>query len=419
MPTTLATLTNIAKEIYEGTIRNQLQDEAVGWKRIIQTSDGVTNEVGGKYVTFPIRVRRNAGIGFRQEQEALPSAGQQGYASVRIPLKYGYGRVRLSGQLFELMESNYQSFASAMDSEMTGLKNDISKDTNRMFYGNATGALGVVTAFAATPTVTVANSQYFNLGDFVDLVATGSTLGSTTYRTVGVYVSGINTSTNTITLSTSPTSQVNPTMTGTVANDFLVRSGSAFREPNGLGSIVTATGALYNVDPSVEPSWAAIVDGNSGTPRPISENLMIKDTDAVRRNGGKTSLILMSLGVRRAYFNLLTQQRRYPSTQTFAGGLEGLEFHNGRSIPCVEDLDCPPSTMYGLQEDSFKIYASKDWSWMDRDGNAWKQVVDTTSASGPGNVGRFDAYEAINHKYYEVGIERRNANWVMQDIQEA
>jgi hypothetical protein len=77
------------KEVYQGRIREQLNDEIVALKRITRSGSGVTNETGGKYVTFPIHTRRNSGIGSRLESEALPTPGQQGHAEARVGLKYG------------------------------------------------------------------------------------------------------------------------------------------------------------------------------------------------------------------------------------------------------------------------------------------------------------------------------------------
>lgn len=151
---TMTALSAILKEVYEGRIESQLQNEVVAAKRIERSSDGVVETVGGKYVDFPIRVGRNAGIGNRLENEALPTAGSQAYAAPHIPLTYCYGRVRLTGQLIELAEKNFQSFASALDSEMEGVKDDAAKDYNRQLYGNGTGLLASVTADGAN-TVTV------------------------------------------------------------------------------------------------------------------------------------------------------------------------------------------------------------------------------------------------------------------------
>ena len=394
MPASLSTVDKITKEIYQGKIRAQLSEEAVGYKRIEQTNEGVTSEVGGKYVTFPIRVRRNHGIGYRNELEILPAAGQQGYASVRVGLKYGYGRVRLTGQLVELADSNTQAFASAMDLEMTGLKNDLQKDVNRVFYGDGLGTLATVTADGVN-TATVNNTKFIEVGAQIDIVAPGGAV-----RASNRQVTAVNSSTKTITYDGADVSAT------VAAGDLITRTGNYGREPNGLASLVTDTGTLFNVDPAVEPVWKAVVRSNSGTNRALSEGLMIEATDAVRVNGGRTSLILVGLGVRRAYFNLLSQQRRYPSTTNFEGGFTGLAFNNGREIPVIEDPDAPDNTMYGLDEDSFKIYRNEAWSWMNRDGGIWKWVHD------------YDAYEAILHQYWELGLNRRNANFVIKDITE-
>lgn len=397
MPATLTTTSAILKEIYQGQLRSQLQDECVGYKRILQTSEGVESNVGGKYVTFPIRVRRNSGLGYRNELELLPTAGQQGYNSVRIGLKYGYGRVRISGPTMELASSNPQAFANAMDLEVKSIKTDILKDTNRIFYGNGLGALAVATAIGVANQVTVASTQYLNLGDFIDIVSPGGTVRGTAGRNI----TSINRTTNVVVYDGAD-------ITTDVIGDFIVRSGSYGREPNGLGSIVLDTGVLFNVDPSTEPSWAATNNNNAGTPRALSEGLMIRLTDDIRVQGGAVSVILYSLGVRRSYFNLLSQQRRYVNTKDFAGGLHGLAFNNGTEIPVVPDVDHPPNTGYFLEEDTFKIYSDEDWHFSTVQGSdVWKWVDN------------FDAYEALLVKYWELGIWRRNASGVLKDITEA
>lgn len=431
---TLTVVNALTKEIYTGKIREQLQDEIVGLKRIERSSSGVSSEVGGKYVTFPIRVSRNTGIGYRQEDETLQNAGTQGYARVNIGLKYGYGRVKLTGQAMDLAETNYQSFASTLDREMSGLKSDIAKDSARIFYGNGSGAWATITAIttpaAASNTYTVDNPQYFfgQIGANVDIVTPGSNaaafgangpayvdpnstnpalLNAPLYaappvvvNTVPLVVTAVNVSAKTVTLAgvggNAPVSAVGQVIT---------RQGNYGREPYGLAALV-GTQTLFNVDSSVFPVWQSVLNAN-GTARPLSEGLMIKMTDDVRVMGGQTSLILTSLGVRRAYFNLLTQQRRYTNTKEFGGGMTGLAFNNGREIPVVEDVDAPPGKMWFLQESDFTVYRDKDWSWLDTDGGIWKWVQNK------------DAFEAVNKQYWQIGIERRNSQGLLSDISEA
>src|SRR6478735_5922362 len=108
MGATLTSVTNITKEVYGPRIVDQLENETVLTKRMEKSSEGIESHAGGKYVTFPLKVRRNQGLGYRNELEALQAPGQQGWQSVRVGLKYGYGRVHISGQTFELAEENFQ-----------------------------------------------------------------------------------------------------------------------------------------------------------------------------------------------------------------------------------------------------------------------------------------------------------------------
>lgn len=386
----MTTLSNILKELYPGKdVADQLNEEVVGYKRVESSSQGVTGEVGGKYVTFPIRTRRNAGIGYRNEMEALQAAGNQGFASVRIGLTYGYGRVRMSGPSMELAETNPQAFANGLTLEIDGIKGDILKDTNRIFYGDGTGTMAVLTsAPAAALTFTVADIRYLNLGDVIDIYTLPAT-NKATARTI----TAINDTTNTITVDAVVTAAI---------GDVVIRTGNLSREPNGLASIIAASGALYNVDPATEPVWKSTVDTTGG---PLSEGQIIKNIDTQRtKGGGKPTLLLADFGTRRAYFNLLTQQRRYINSKEFAGGLQGLAFNYGTEIPLVEDVDGPLQTLIGLKENAIKIYREQAWHWTQRDGQMWKWVDG------------FDAYEALLVQYWQIGIEQRNCFFKMTGL---
>jgi hypothetical protein len=399
--TTMATVDAILKEIYEDKVRDQLQSEVITLKRIEQTSEGVTSEVGGKYVVFPIRTRRNHGIGARNENEPLPEPRSQKYASARVSLAYLYGSISLTGQTFELAEKNFQAFASALQQEIDGLKQTLVKDTNRQTYGTHFGVLATIpTGSASSGTShTVASVQYLEVGMIVDVRSSdGATL-----RTTQNEITAINTTTLAVTFLNAFDS---------TDLDIIVRWRSYGKETIGFEEIVDDSGTLYNVDPTVEPVWKATVNHNSGTPRALSEGLMIKMVDDIRTLGGKVTVIFTTLGVRRSYFNLLSQQRRYNDTVEFEGGFKGLKFTtDGGDIPLIADVDCQPENMYFINEKELKIYRDADWSWMNRDGSNWQRVITSE--------GTFDAYQATMYKYCQLGTHRRNSHGVIQDIQEA
>ena len=392
MGATMTTVDAITKEIYGPRIVDQMENEITLTKRIEKTSRGTTSEVGGKYVTFPLKVRRNHGIGYRNELEQLQNPGQQGWQTVRVPLRYGYGRVHMSGQTMKLAEKNFQAFSSAMTEEMQGLKTDIAKDTNRILWGDQTGKIAVLAAAGPANTFTVTSGfGYVEVGmvvDVMDASALPATLATT--RTV----TAINKAASTLTIDGAAIT--------VAAGDFLVRAGNYLKEPHGLQSLVTnSTTALFNLSSTTEPLWQSEVTAVGGA---LSESGMTTMCDTLRTNGGRPTVIFTDLGTRRAYLNLLTTQRRFTNTQTFEGGHKGVAFAYDDDIPVVTDVDATAGRMYFLREDDFKIYHAKDWHWEDKDGSIWKWVKD------------YDAFEAMMKKYWEFAIERRNTQAVMTGI---
>ena len=406
MAATIASITPYLKEVYQGRLREQLFNEILTLKRITRSNAGVTNETGGKYVTFPIHTRRNAGIGSRNEMEALPTPGQQGQAAARIGLKYAYGGIQLTGQAISLSDTDPKSFAKALDNEIDGLKNDVKKDMNRQIYGDGTGAIGVVSAVVTSTTIPVTDARLFQIGEIVDLITLPTTVAQAARTVQSISLTA---GANSVTLS-----GANIT---TVVGQILTRNGSGpsaagNREITGFAAIVSATGTLYNVDPAVEPEWTSEVSSNAGTGRALSEGLMGQMADRIYTRGGSTTVIFQSLGVRRSYANLLMQTRSTVNSQEFKGGFSGLAFTTDRGdIPVIADVDAPLGTQYFINEDTLTYYRDEDWHWLDRDGSMWKQVRDTN--------GDYDAYYARLVEYHELGCDRRNSNGKILDLIES
>lgn len=312
----------------------------------------------------------------------------------------------MTGQAISLSDTDAKAFAKALDTEIEGLKNDLKKDMNRQVYGTGNGAIAVVTGANTGAVVPVADARYFQIGMVVD-TQTGTTVDNT-----GLVVASVDLTpgANTVTFTTTPS-------TATAAADIIVRKGSGVgtggnREITGFAAIIDDSGVLYNIDPSTEPEWKATVNSNGGTPRALSEAMMIKMVDDIRIKGGSTSLILQSLGVRRAYFNLLSQLRQTVNTQEFTGGFTGLAFTTDRGeIPVVADPDAPIGKQWFINEDNITMYRDEDWHFLDRDGSMWKQVRDSN--------GDYDAYYARMVEYHELGTDRRNSHGVIEDLIEA
>lgn len=396
----LSTLEAISKEIYEGKLRDQLGNECTTLNRIKSSTKDVTSEVGGKYVTFPIHVGRNAGIGARNENDRLPDAGHQKTVAVRTGLKYLYGAMELTGQAIELIDTNPQAFISSMDLESNKLRDDLKKDLNRQVYGDGSGTIGVVATVAGS-VITVANEQWFQVGMVVDIInpATGlARTGSTELEIVD-----IDEDTQEVTFGAAINAAV-------VADDVIVRHGSYDKELTGLAKLI-GTGTLFNVNPANVPVWKSTIHDAANAP--VSEGMFDDFVDRIRKRGaGLPTAIYTHPAVRRAYAQLLQQQRQFVktidssgTTSHMTGGYSGISYvTDAGEIPFVSDYDAPVGQATFVNEKHIKQHQHNDWSFMDRDGSKWKQV--------PG----YDKYEARLYKYSELGVDRRNAHGRIENI---
>lgn len=398
MTATRDTVDAILKEMYEGSVNNQLNEEQIASKRLEQTADGVVDNIGGKHVVFPVRSKRNSSISYRGENIQLADPGQQGYARAIEDLKYGYGRFQITGPAMELAETNEQAFMSALDGEMDGLKGDTSKDQNRITWGHPdsatafTGIIGKVSA-VATAVHTVDNPYNYSVGMKIDVInsADDSIRGTETVVDVDYDAGEIT---------------LNAAVTDSAADDYHARQGNYGEEPYGLLALVGNVGTVHGIDSEAAGNgyWKSTVDASTTT---LTEQAMIATCDKIRQaGGGRPTAIFCSLGVRRAYYNIMISQRRYIEPKNFPGGLVGLSFNHGKEIPVVEDPDAPASHMLFLEEKEVKVFRSRDWYFEDKDGAVLKWKPD------------YDVFQGLLKKYWQMGTHKRNAHGLMNNITE-
>src|SRR5580765_5580809 len=287
-------ITPILKIIYEEPIAKQIQFETVLTQRIASSNKGVTHKAGGRYVDFPVLVGKNQGISFRQENEPLGDFGRARLKEVQVPLYFGYGRTRIQGQIFEIAETDVQAFANAVTNEFDVLKDSVSKDQNRIFYGTGTGQLALLTDSTAAVTHTVDDAYWLEIDAQVDVL----TIATSAFATGGQTntITGVDYINNTVTFGTSVTSTGSGLQMITRAGNYNGTNGIAQREPSGLARMADNTVNLFGLN---DPIWKANTVALNG---PISEAVLLNLLDGCRRTGGKPSVMFTSLGVRRAYF---------------------------------------------------------------------------------------------------------------------
>lgn len=389
---TMATFDPLLKEVLDTGVNKQLNNEAKAINRIKKTDKGL-KENGGRYVRFTAHVGRNSGLGARNAMEALPKAGHQRYIEGKVDMRYHYASISLQGQVFDLATTSPQAFASAVDEEMTKVKEDISKDQNYMFFGDGLGTRGTVkTAGAAATVIAVNSARSINKYGTYDIHTPGNAV-----KKASVEITAVNYTSNAHTVTVTPAVTV-------AVGDIFVRTGSYDREWHGIGSIISKTSILHNINPATEELWKAEITALTAN-TPISENVMLKMQDDIYRNGGKTTVIWTTLGLIRRYFQLLAMERQMVNKTDFQGGFTGISFFspNGGQIPVLADIDAKPGEMSFINEDVIHRYdATGGYKYMDRQGSMWRMV-----RSGDDD---FDAYEATLRMYGEMGTHRRNTH---------
>jgi hypothetical protein len=395
MAATLTTIADILKTDYGPAIQEQLNNKNTLLGMLEKDFDSYDHK--GKNFTFPVHVSRNEGIGSRAEGGALPTAGQQGYASAVLPDKYSYGVVQFNRQALKASESDAKAFARALSSEMKGILLDLKANQNRQMFGDGSGVLATC-ASCSTATFTVDTTKWIRVGQRVDVLVTSS--GATSYGVVGTTVSAVNSATTFTTADA-------PATAGSIDNTFSVyAAGSRLAEPYGLAAIVattdTITSGLQGLAVASYPIWKSTVTAMGGA---LTELAMQKLLDDISQAGnGNPDAFVTTYGVSRAYGELMTSQRMFMNNATLDGGIKAPTF---AGLPIMVDKDCQAGIMYAIDKGNLVNMVLQDWGWADEDGDMLKWV------SG------YDAYTAYLCAYRNLGTYARNAHGKLTGITEA
>ena len=406
----LAIGTAILKQIYSDGVNEQINNETPALTNIKSTAKNITN-VGGAGVAFVAHFGRNHGIGARNELEQLPAAGQQVYARGTTGLKSLYGAIQCTGQVMYQAKTNPQSFVDYVGEEMTRLKSDLAKDQNRQVYGDGTGTLAKVTAADTTTTVVeVDDLTYLSIGMRIDILDE-STLGNavpTAQNTNYVIITGIDETNLEITVDTS--------VAVVAVDDVLVRSSrtstsgtnSWNKEWTGFKAIISDTGTLYNIDPTVHPDWASTVLTTASNVGVLTELDLDNVVQNVRRKGSKPTRIITTPGVYRAYWNALEGLRQFVNKPDMNGGVSGgLSFVTPYGeIPMMTDFDAPAGIAWFPNDKELALNTNVGWEWIDEQGATWQKIPS------------YDGFIAEMRNYSELTTYRRNAHGKLYGIAE-
>lgn len=419
MAASLSTVDAILKDDYKDFLDNL--NEA---NFILSQIETRKDTVQGRIARHAVHLGRSSGVGARAENGTLPTAGNQAYATVPVPVRYVYGRIQLSGPTIRQAVSDRGAFIDALDAEMEGIKKDAMKDVNRQLWGTSNGVIAQCGTTSSSTTVVLASTTgstalrqlFFDGGMVVDIGTVASPTTVASARTV----TSVDESAKTMVISGAAVT--------TSSSHYVFRSGAGGASSNtgqpgdgqveltGLQTIVDDTAILHTINPSSQPKWKAYVNSNSGTNRSVTESLITGSIMKVLTNSGKKpSLLVSAEGVNLAISNLLLSLKRNMEQTQLKGGYAGIQFYSpsvsgkGDEAPTAlyADFDCPNNRLYGINPEVLVYHQVGDgFQFMDLDGAVMNRKPD------------LDAYEATLYMYGELACKQRNAHFVIKDLTE-
>jgi hypothetical protein len=438
------------KNFYLEPAKEQLNNDNVLMS--ILSSRANETDVAGTNAKIDCHYGRTTGTGARQDREDLPTAGYQKYKQATVPMKYNYGRVQFTGPTIAATRMDKGAFVRVIDSEVSGMVNDLQRECQRQMWGCGYGILARWRSTVGATSYTLQKKYRSNsaggdgfgstfgakyldeMGHAVPVVLAASTsaIVSATVATTNIAVSAVAESAeyDTITCTNPSVSEAAGTFyvrpLAMVTYDASNNTGGARVEMMGLRGIVTnedideiaLTDGGTNTSPHVDPLqgldadtyswWQSYVDAHSSGryagQRALTFDLMQKVFDKVEIKAGKDygpDLIITTHAIRREYLNIVRADRREVNTMQLDGGFTALDY-NG--IPLTVDRDAIDGEMYFLTTKDLELFRMSDFEWMQKDGAVLNRVTDK------------DAYEATMFRYAEMGCRRRNSHGVLCDL---
>jgi hypothetical protein len=323
----LATTTNLAEALKYTYHSNRAQylfnAETVTYNLLSRNKKAI----GGRGQNILPLIIRNAGaVTGISEGGSLPSALQPDAAEATYSLQEFVGVSDISWKLMQDASTDRFAFERALETVEDGMQRRFLRNLNSDLVDDGRGRLAVLPAADNDTTVTVAAVPRCEAGQVVDIMANSD---DDTKRTDSATVTGVDPIALTVTLSANSGS--------TAAGDYLVIqdttdvsvSATAYHA-NGLLSIIdsanpaSVVGNYGGINRSTAGNefWQGVELGNSGTNRPLTEDLGLQAQDGVRvKGGGMIDVWLSGLPILRRYHEMLSGERYFALSKP--GVLEG------------------------------------------------------------------------------------------------
>lgn len=405
----IADVTNILKHDYKDL--HHLVNDSVG---LCAQLDQNTTDIHGDYAVIAMEVGLEYGTGWRLENEVLPPGRSVPPQQATVKVKRCYGKYRMTVPEMKAMETDKGAFTRAQPRRIENLMKSCKRNYAHGTWGDGSGALVTCGTTANSTTVQLAAStpeqalvnlvvgKQVDIGTKADpqLIASDRKIVSVDFANARVVIDG------------APVT--------TTGSHFLFEQGGGGlintptqRALTGIQNLIDDDSVNQGLDPASVWAWGSLVDGNGGTLRPPSENLLERVVHRLEnRSGAMVDALWAGDGVYRAMVNSLKGRQRVVNDLTLKGGHKAIDYTFGaESMPLVRDRDAEvagPNSLWGIEYRSIQVYIQSDWGWEDTDGQTLRLATDGTHS-----------LEAIYYTFRELGVNMRNHNFRIDDLQAA
>jgi hypothetical protein len=172
------------------------------------------------------------------------------------------------------------------------------------------------------------------------------------------------------------------------------------------------TGALQQLDVTAYPMWKAWRWHNNGTPRPLSEDLLILAVQKAKKWGDINKMfMLITEKIERVWISFL-KSYQIQNTNILWGGWHAVPFYyGGKQIPMVPDEYVPDGMIIGGDKSKLTIYVTQKG----------KEVTWEKGLYGGGRLRNLEGknrYGSYGHIFSNMGVSVRKAFFRIEDIQE-
>ena len=327
--------------------------------------------IEGANAFLKLRVGDSLGQGTIAESGDYPTAGDVSSAQATITAAHLAHSINLTSEEAAYLDSGSAAAEPIISMKMDAAMETMSRDIERQSWMDGSGILAnVASSSGSTITLDASATSQVDQDRYIWVDDTNRRRYDVVHGTTGAdevagfTVSSIVESTNVLTCSATMTSA---TSAGVLVNAGDWASGGAIRslEFTGLSGMIDDDNTYLGINRSTAANsyWKAVVDGNSGTARDLTENMVMGFLSkmARRRPDGKQPrgsdyMALANSGSWTAYHNLLLPAQRYTTESPELGWGQPLSF---RGINLYEDIHCPRRGFMVIHKPSIKYVKAK------------------------------------------------------------